>query len=165
MRMMLGKIFTLAALALIVAPAGTAQAAPVRASGSIANIADTTVHRCDATGGHCARLHIVVQTMDAQYIRTFASAACYSAAGDFPCAHIQGSAWLNCTALGGVDCGTNGPVVACGPCPSFNVVSPWYRLPLASQQYQGAAGIAFTTGASGGGSDWGLSGATAQFGF
>jgi hypothetical protein len=134
---------------------------------TITNLTDVTVHRCDATGGHCARMHVVVQTLNSQYLRTVAYTTCYSASGDFPCAHVAGNAWLNCTALGGVDCSTNGPAASCtGNCPlAFGLGTAWYRMPVASQQYSGAASIVFTTGAAGGGSNLGLAGTAEEFGF
>lgn len=138
---------------------------------SISNFEDSTVTRCDATGGHCARMHIVVQALSGSEpvikLRSFASVACYSASGDFPCAHIQGSAWLNCTTLNGADCGTDGAVTSCTRCHAFSMITAWYANPSPSHQqnYQGAAGIAFTTGAAGGGANIGLSGVTAGFRF
>jgi hypothetical protein len=161
-------LLLLTALLALLLPAGVrgvASAAP--APHSVANIVETTVHRCDATGGHCARMHIVVQAQDGAQLRAVAFVACYSAAGDFPCAHIAGNAWLNCTTMTGVDCSTNGAPASCtGNCPlSFGMLTGWYRLPVSSQRYSGAASIVFTTGAAGGGSNWGLAGVTATFGF
>lgn len=154
-------------------PIPRAYTAPVQTQ-SISNLSDATVTRCDATGGHCARLHVVVQadvSSSPQRIRSFASITCTSASGDFACAALQGSTWLNCTAPGGSDCSTDGPIVSCGSkygkpaCPSvLSTVTPWYSVPLQSQQYSGAATFVFTTGAAGGGSP-GIGTATATFGF
>lgn len=157
-----GKIFTRAtltlgaALVLVAGDRTTGWTAPQ--PHYIANISDATYTECDMTGGHCARLHVVLQTQDATQLRSFASITCYSASGDSACAALSGSAFLNCTGLGGTDCGVDGPVVKCGAmygkpaCPKvLSVVSPWYRLPVQTQTYSAAATFAFTTGAAGGG--------------
>ena len=157
-----GKIFTRAALplavasALVASPDATGWTAPQ--PHFIANINDVTYTECDMTGGHCARLHVVLQTQDAAQVRSFASITCYSASGDFACAALSGSAFTNCTGLNGTDCGVDGPVVKCGAmygkpaCPKvLSAVSPWYRLPVQTQTYSAASTFAFTTGATGGG--------------
>ena len=153
-------------------------AAPVHTN-SIGNLVDTTSTRCDATGGHCARLHVVVQeiigTQGDTWFRSFASITCTSASGDVPCAHLQGNTWLNCN-RGTLLCipdGTgqpnggdtvDGPPINCSNCSVSGTVTPWYHHPSGNgQTYQGVGSFSFTTGAVGGGGPWGISAATVQF--
>jgi hypothetical protein len=142
---------------------------------AVMNIADVTSFVCDATGGHCARLHVVAQEQDSadgstRQARSFSSITCTDAHGDHACASISGSTWINCDDRG-VDCGVDGAVYKCGArwskptCPSVvNLASPWLLGKFFTVQISAAGAFAFTTGATGGGEP-GISGVTQTFQF
>ncbi len=140
------------ALALVASTGPADAAAPVHVN-SVGNVVgtDVTTHRCDATGGHCARLHVVAQLLDGAKLRGYASVQCYLAGGvDFNCASVQGSTWMTVVKTG-VD--FEGPITSCTPCrAALSAVSPWILLSYLSETFQQGAAFEVVTGAAGGGS-------------